>query len=205
LAFKVSGIERAVRQNGGECINISKDKTEIVNDKKLLALNRKKFSKTMLDSDVICSNALIKTHEITGMTCTIKNLFGCLPYKRKILFHPWLDQVLSDLVFIYKPKLTLVDGLTPMEGSGPAQGDIVKDLSLIVSGENCVSTDASVARVMRFNPLEVRHIKLCYERKLGEINKIKYVSLKPDDVSRFFKRPASDIVLKSELLLLGNP
>jgi uncharacterized protein (DUF362 family) len=205
LAFKISGIKKAVEQNGGECINISKDKTEKINDRKLMALSGKNFSKTILNSDVVCSNALIKTHEITGITCTIKNLFGCLPYKKKILFHPWLDQVLADLVYVFKPQLTLVDGLTPMEGSGPAQGEIINDLSLIISGENCVSTDASVARIMEFNPLEIRHIKNCYNRKLGEVDKINYINLKPENVSRPFKRPQSDIVLKSENLLLSNP
>ena len=205
LAFKASGIKEAVKRNGGECINISKDRLAVINDDKLLALNGKKLSKTMLDSDVICSNALIKTHEITQMTCTIKNLFGTLPYKRKILFHPKLSQVLSDLVYIYRPKLTLVDGLTPMEGSGPAQGDIVNDLSLIIAGENCVSTDASVARIMKFNPRRIEHINLCYKRRLGDIEKISYTDLKPKHVERPFKRPGVDLVLKTEWILLKNP
>jgi uncharacterized protein (DUF362 family) len=205
IGFKISGIDKAVEKNGGEWINISKDETEIVRDEKLLALNGKKFSKTILNSDVICSCSPMKTHEITDITCTIKNLFGTLPYKKKILFHPILDKVLSDLVYIYKPKLTLVDGLTPMEGNGPAQGDVVKGLSLIIAGENCVSTDATAAKIMGFNPLEIGHIRLCYKRKLGEIEKIKYVKLKPVDVLRPFKRPERDIVLRSELFFLRNP
>jgi len=200
LAFQTSGIGKAVDDAGGKWINISKDETVVVNDRKLQALNGKKFSKTMMDADIVVSNALVKTHEITEITSTIKNMFGSLPYKKKLLFHPKLDQVMNDLVYVYQP-VALVDGLVAMEGNGPAQGDLV-DYGVMLSGDNCVETDATVATIMGFDPEQIRHIRLGHTRGIGDIFNIEYPDMKPEQVYRKFRPAGKDIVLVSELALL---
>ena len=51
----------------------------------------------------------------------------------------------------------IADGITAMEGNGPLQGDS-RDLGKLVLADDPVAADAACARLMGFDPLQVRHL-----------------------------------------------
>ena len=59
---------------------------------------------------------------------------------------------------------------------------------LIIAGEDPVATDAVGCRVMGFNPYEIYHVREAFERGLGNIDDVKVLGERIEDVTRLFKR-----------------
>jgi uncharacterized protein (DUF362 family) len=111
-----------------------------------------------------------------------------LPDKMKGKYHlKGISKVIADINSVIKPALTVIDGFVAMEGNGPVSGDPVK-MDLIIAGKDVVATDATACRVMGFDPHEVAHIRMAYEKGLGEIDDIEIVGETLSRVSRTFKR-----------------
>ena len=124
----------------------------------------------------------------TKVTLGMKNMFGLLPDKFKGKYHAkGINKVIVDINTVLKPALTVIDGFVAMEGRGPTGGTPVK-MDLIIAGKDVVATDATAARVMGFEPMEISHIRTAYQKGLGNINKIEIVGSQLEDVKRVFKR-----------------
>ncbi|MFB0544422.1 MAG: DUF362 domain-containing protein, partial [Asgard group archaeon] len=145
--------------------------------------------RVVLESDVVVCVPVMKTHVSTEVTLGMKCMFGILPEQNKAQYHPTLEEVIVDLVSVVPPTLTLVDGITGLEGKGPFHGDPV-DLNLIIAGDNVVSVDAVTSIVMGFDPVEIHHLKLAEEKGLGEIKpeKITLIGKNIEEVCRTFTR-----------------
>ena len=79
LAFKKTGIEKAVRKAGGTVTNLSEDQVVKVKFLSGGPLEELFLPKTVLDADSVVDVALMKTHEFAVYSGAIKNLFGCVP------------------------------------------------------------------------------------------------------------------------------
>ena len=77
------------------------------------------------EADVIISLPKFKTHGLTAITGSIKNLFGLVPGMTKPAYHSKLANVdafcdmLLDIVAHVRPALSVMDGVVGMEGDGP--------------------------------------------------------------------------------------
>ena len=113
------------------------------------------------------SVALAKTHSLTMITGSLKNLFGLLPRKDQAFYHPDIHEVILDLNRMFRSSLCLIDGRTGLEGviSGTP-----RELGCIILGKNPVSVDATMARAMGFNPKRIRHIVEAEKHGLGSLN-----------------------------------
>jgi uncharacterized protein (DUF362 family) len=60
-------------------------------------------------------------------------------------------------------------------------------MDLIIAGRDVVATDAVAARVMGFNPFEIKHIRKAFEKGLGSSD-AQVVGEKLETVTRAFKR-----------------
>lgn len=125
-----------------------------------------KMSKTMLEVDYLISLAKLKTHTQQKITCIMKNQFGSIPHKYKIIYHPRLTEAIYDATAARLPDLNIIDGLVSMEGNGPTNG-IPRRTKLLLASNDPVAMDYCCARLMGFNPMSVPHLKLACERKLG--------------------------------------
>lgn len=80
-------------------------------------------------ADYVINLPKVKTHGMTVVSLGIKNLFGVIPGLEKPAIHcryPGWEEfagMLLDLASLVRPSVTLVDGVTAMEGDGPAGGD----------------------------------------------------------------------------------
>jgi uncharacterized protein (DUF362 family) len=136
---------------------------------RLRLLKEQKFSKFLLNTDVLLNIPVMKGDPKTGMVSIgMKNLFGLIPDKMKSHFHRDLDDVLVELLKIFKPSLTIVDATTSWIGMYPNQKPV--NLGLIVAGRDIVAVDTVCCRIMGINPARVRHLVLAAKAKKGTMD-----------------------------------
>jgi len=119
------------------------------------------------DDGSFASLALAKTHSLTMVTGALKNMFGLLPRKDQDFYHPKIHEVILDLNRMFRSSLCLIDGRVGLEGviSGNP-----RSLGCVILGRNPVSVDATMARVMGFNPERIRHIVEAERHGLGSLH-----------------------------------
>lgn len=113
----------------------------------------------------------IPTVKIEPELCTIgagiKNLFGLLPETDKSVYHDRLNDVLLDLLSVYRPQLTVVDLSTLVIGR--REEGVTREVGAIIVGLDPLAVDAFCADLFGFNPLEIEYLRRGYELGLGEI------------------------------------
>jgi uncharacterized protein (DUF362 family) len=132
------------------------------------------------------SVALAKTHSLTMITGALKNMFGLLPKKDQSFYHSQIHEVILDLNRMFRSSICLIDARVGLEGviSGTP-----KKVGCVILGSNPVSVDATVARVMGFDPERIRHIVEAAEHGLGSM----YPEVLGDDLGSqvvSFRRPS---------------
>jgi len=112
----------------------------------------------------------VKTHVFTTMTGAMKNAFGGLLNYQRHWTHSVIHETLVDLLTIQKeihPGIfAVMDGTFAGDGPGPRAMRIHEKNVLLASGDQ-VAIDAVAARLMGFDPLRLKFIRLAHERGLG--------------------------------------
>lgn len=111
-----------------------------------------------------------KTHVFTTMTGAMKNAFGGLLSERRHWTHSVIHETLVDLLTIQQDIHTglfaVIDGTFAGDGPGPrAMRPQVKDV--ILASADQVAIDAVAAKIMGFDPLSLKFIRLAHEKGLG--------------------------------------
>lgn len=119
--------------------------------------------RTVLDSDFVVSMPKMKTHHWSGVTLSLKNMFGVVPgakygWPKNILHWKGIQQCVVDLCATVPIHFVIADGIVGMEGNGPLNG-AARLLGTIVLADDPVSADATCARLMGINPEGVLHIR----------------------------------------------
>ena len=122
---------------------------------------------TLADAGSIVSVALPKTHSLTMITGSLKNLFGLLPRKNQGFYHPNIHEVILDLNRMFRSNLCLIDGRVGLEGVISGRP---RKLGCLILGRNPVSVDATMARAIGFEPEKIRHIVEAERHGLGSLN-----------------------------------
>jgi uncharacterized protein (DUF362 family) len=118
--------------------------------------------RAVLDSDFVVSMPKIKTHHWAGVTLSLKNMFGIVPgmkygWPKNLLHWHGIHESILDICATVPIHFVIADGITAMEGNGPLQGT-PRDLGKLVLADDPVAADATCARLMGFDPLQVRHL-----------------------------------------------
>ncbi len=113
--------------------------------------------------DWIVSMPKMKTHHWLGVTLSMKNLFGLMPgivygWPKNVFHWAGLEQSVLDINATVKPRLAIVDGIVGMEGDGPIMGT-PKPAGVLVMGRDLPAVDATAARIMGIDPLQVAYLK----------------------------------------------
>jgi uncharacterized protein (DUF362 family) len=127
----------------------------------------------------------VKTHMYTTTTGAMKNAFGGLLSKHRHYTHTWIHETLVDLLAIQKeihPGIfATMDGTTAGNGAGPRMVQpVVKNV--ILASTDQVAIDAVAAKLMGFDPLGIKYIRLAHEQGLG-VGNPREIELVGDDVS----------------------
>lgn len=179
-AFRMLGYEELAAEKGVLLLNLSQEPSERITVSSGDHTFTFSIPQTILNSDIFLSIPKPKYH-ITGISCALKNQFGCNPIRKKILYHPKLNEVIIALNKAMKPDIALVDGII-VRGSHP------KKLGLVLAGTNPLCIDFIVAQIMGLDPYKIGHIKLAIEEKIGEVENIVTTGEKIDDLRREFPK-----------------
>jgi len=132
------------------------------------------IDRAVLEADVLINLPKWKTHAQMLLTLGVKNLFGCVCGGRKALWHlkagedrDLFAQVLIDIYQVLRPPLTVLDGITGMEGNGPGSGSPVS-LGLILASRDALSLDQAVCDLLRIPRRSLMTNRVAFGRGLGK-------------------------------------
>jgi uncharacterized protein (DUF362 family) len=197
-AFKDTGIEKAVKEAGGTVINLSEDKLVRVKFPSSSPLRELILPKTVLEADAVVDLTLMKTHEFAMYSGAIKNLFGCVPSDKRIYLHPYLNEVLYQVYFILKPRLTVMDARTALEGNGPTKGKPVK-MNLMLTSSSALATDIIASKIMGLRLEEIGYLHYIAAKTGLRQEDITVRGSQVSEVARNFERPIIDLPVKAQM------
>lgn len=130
------------------------------------------FPQQVVEADLIVSLPKMKTHHWVGYTGALKNLYGVIPgvkygWPKNVLHYAGIPQTIFDINATLPKTIAIVDGIVAMEGDGPIMGS-AKPMGLLVIGTNSTAVDATLGRIMGFDPERISYLKLAANR-LGPV------------------------------------
>ncbi len=115
----------------------------------------------ILDADLIINLPKLKTHQMMGLTCAVKNMFGAVVGLRKPRLHlqagtdkSFFALMLLELCELLAPALNIVDAVVGMEGEGPGGGDPVQ-IGVLLAGSNAQAVDTVATELVGMRPQQV--------------------------------------------------
>jgi uncharacterized protein (DUF362 family) len=122
------------------------------------------------DVDLYVNAPKLKTHGYTTVTLSIKNHKGMLSESDKKLDHQLgLHDPLVQQAKLAPPGLIVADGIVGVEGDGPLHGRPVRS-AIFAVGTNLLEVDATLARLMGFDPREIKHLRIAEAEGLGTMS-----------------------------------
>ncbi|MCW3978336.1 MAG: DUF362 domain-containing protein [Candidatus Bathyarchaeota archaeon] len=191
---------RALCEEAGVEINVLDRETPVkVDNLRAEVVKEIWFPEFALGCDGIINVPKLKTHNLTALTCAVKNLFGLQQGGTKAHHHrrtanspERFSRLLVDLYEGIRDRVSLnvVDAVVAMEGEGPTTGDPV-DLGLIISGADAAAVDLVATAIMGWGPMEVGTNFIAAERGLGprSLDEVEVVGVPIDEAVHPFKRP----------------
>ncbi len=207
--LKELGVADVALQEGAEVLCLEDDeriKLEVPDAKSIEYVN---YPKTLYDCDVLIDLPCLKMHGMTLVTLGIKNFQGILDDEQKYYAHrDDLEQKLVDVMKIRKPDLTLVDGLTAMEGNGAGEAGIPRIMNMIIAGRDVVAVDAVGSACMGIvDPMDVATTRIADFDGVGcgKIDEIEIVGNSLESVKETFKYPDKYAIPLDKKLLAAYP
>ncbi|TLN24880.1 DUF362 domain-containing protein [bacterium] len=152
---KKCGILEVCQRHGVELRDLGTGGVSVLHGKTFRNIE---LSREVVEGKRIWNAAKWKTHAMTGMTLGVKNLYGCVPGATKVVSHfragrdrEAFAALLVDIYQLIKPSLTVLDGITAMEGPGPSQGTPIHR-GLILASSDAHALDWEAVRLSSFSP-----------------------------------------------------
>ena len=164
LVLSESGLKVELREQSVRFVDLNRD--ELV-QRPLLAtytdLKHLWLPRTALASHLIVSMPKVKTHHWSGVSLSMKNMFGVVPgakygWPKNILHWKGIDRSILDICATLPIHFVIADAIVAMEGNGPLNGN-PRPLNRIVLADDPVAADATCARLMGLDPQKVVHIQ----------------------------------------------
>lgn len=155
------------KETGVKLINLSNLPSVFV-ESKIQSKKVKIQLPRMLLKEVDCfiSFPVLKVHVITGVSLSIKNLWGCYPDPMRCLHHQDLDLKLVLMSRVLNPRISIIDGLYALNEHGPMFGEPIK-MGLILLSDNVVVGDALGMSVMGIPIHKAKHIVIAEKEGIG--------------------------------------
>ncbi len=167
-----AGILRVIREEHAQLVDLD----EALQIKNSGRFQQFEIARAVREADAIINLPKLKTHGMTTLTGAVKNLFGCIPGKRKVQWHfstgvnrDLFMRMLVELSAALKPRLTVMDAIVGMEGNGPGSGD-PRHIGAIMAGRDAVAVDTVCARLVGVDPEKLPLIRAAAEAGIGETN-----------------------------------
>ena len=164
LVLSQSGYQQSLRDEKIRFVDLNRD--ELIRTPLRASYTGMKdlwLPRTVLEADFLVSMPKIKAHHWSGVTLSMKNMFGVVPgarygWPKNILHWKGIQESILDLCATVPIHFVIADGIVAMEGNGPLNGT-PRTLGKIVLADDPVAADATCARLMGFHPERVSHIR----------------------------------------------
>lgn len=152
------------------------------------------IDKAVLEADKIINIPKLKTHVQVGFSGAVKNLFGCLSGKKKVLWHfkagdkeYRFGRMLLEIYNSVTPALHIVDGITALEGHGPTRGN-PKETGLIAASADAISLDRVLCEIIGL-PVASSEVLNALKYHYGISIDIGDIKIKGNSLDNFTGRP----------------
>jgi uncharacterized protein (DUF362 family) len=170
--YKTSGIEKAAKSAGAKVVPGNSEsyyhEIEIPGGVKLKSA---KVHELLLEADVFINVPVLKDHDSTRMTCSLKNMMGVV-WDRQYWHANNLNQCIADYaLFEKKPALNVVDCYNVMVKHGPqgvSKEDVVQMKSQIIASD-WVAADAAAAKMLGVPTERIEYISIAHKMGLGNM------------------------------------
>jgi len=165
LVLLESGFSDELHQLKVPFVDLNRD--ELV-AKPLLAtytgMDRLWLPRSVLDADFVVSMPKVKTHHWSGVTLSLKNMFGVVPgakygWPKNILHWKGIQESILDVCATVPVHFVIADAIVAMEGNGPLNGN-PRPLDRIVLADDPVAADATCAGLMGLDATRITHIRI---------------------------------------------
>ncbi len=173
-AGKKCGILGVCEETGTEFVDLKT--LLLVENPEGRTFKRLEIAREALNVDGIINLPKLKTHGQMLLTLSIKNLFGCVPGKRKPQWHltAGVDTdsfagMILDLFTFLKPRLNIIDGVVGMEGNGPAGGE-PRQIGMILASPDGAALDRVICEIVGADYKDVPILKKAVEEGFAPEN-----------------------------------
>lgn len=170
--YRSSGIEEYANNAGAKVVPGNNEsyyhQVQVPHGKKIKEVS---VHELILESDVFINVPVLKIHDGTGLTISMKNLMGVV-WDRKYWHRNDLHQCIADFASFRKPDLNIVDAYNVMKKNGPrgvSESDIVTLKSQIISTD-IVAADSAAAKLFGKEPSSIKYISYANEMNLGTMD-----------------------------------
>lgn len=167
--FVRDGVQEAIEKAGGETVDFEKEPFVRMEVPGGLILKEQAIPKSVVESDVVINVPKAKPTTVGHMfVLGFKNSFGFVPFVERLPWHrtPEFLYLLTDLMKLVKPALTIIDALVITERDGASWGTPY-NLGLIIAGQDPVATEAVTMSVLGHEPREQPVLAIADKYGLG--------------------------------------
>ncbi|MFX0069979.1 MAG: DUF362 domain-containing protein [Candidatus Hermodarchaeota archaeon] len=188
IVFAINGFKDICEKTGAKIIYLDeedtktfefKGKSSSANDPKGYNLKTFRLPATIVkimenrDSLTYINLPKLKTHSMAGVTLGIKNQWGYPQHEDRGKDHNYnLHSKLVDVYEYIQPDITIIDGIEgTIHGHYPPtawEDKLVKQFNILIGGRDTIAVDVVGARIFGLTLDEIPHLKIAYERGLGE-------------------------------------
>jgi uncharacterized protein (DUF362 family) len=179
-AFRKSGLAKAAEDAGGKVLLPAENlfapiaaPGSLLDGWPALAIPLRRATK-------LIGIAPVKDHNLARASLGMKNLYGLLGGPRNRL-HQRLDEAIAALGAVFRPTLSILDGVRILTRNGPTGGspeDVVPG-NVLAFGTDPVAADAFGATLLRLDPAALPWLELAEARGLGTAD---FRSLSPKEI-----------------------
>jgi uncharacterized protein (DUF362 family) len=164
LLIHETGLADQLRQRKLAFVDLNRD--ELIKTKlqaNYSGLGHLWLPRSVLAAGFIVSMPKVKTHHWTGVTLSMKNMFGIVPgnrygWPKNVLHWAGIHESVLDICATVRPHFVIADGVVGMEGDGPLNGT-AKELHTILLSDDPVAADSTLARLLGWEPNAIKHIQ----------------------------------------------
>ncbi|HEX2969312.1 MAG TPA: DUF362 domain-containing protein [Bacteroidales bacterium] len=171
--YKNSGIEKIAKSAGAKVVPAnSENYYQEIDIPGGVKLQKAKVHEILLETDVFINVPVLKDHNSTRMTASLKNCMG-LVWDRAYWHSNNLDQCIADYaLYEKKPALNVIDCYNVMVKHGP-QGVSKEDVVLMKSQiltTDWVAGDTAAARMLKVPVEKIGYIPIAHKMGIGNMN-----------------------------------
>ena len=171
--YKNSGIEKVAKAAGAKMVpGNSENYYQQISIPGGVKLKSAKVHEILLETDVFINVPILKDHNSTRMTASLKNTMGIV-WDRGYWHSNNLHQCIADYaLFERKPALNVIDCYNVMVKHGPqgvSKEDVVQMKSQILTTD-WVAGDTAAAKILGVDPQKIDYIPIAHKMGIGNMN-----------------------------------